>query len=103
MVAGSAVASDFSAFYANAFEPGREISLFRWSHLDEDIAALAALAASPAVLFEMARAGQAKAMAEHRWDNRLDTFIRAGNAAEALYGNLPSSPRETAAAEAAVL
>ncbi len=93
MVAGSAVASDFSTFYADAFASGREMSLFRWSHLEEDLATLADLAANPKALFEMAGAGQTKAMAEHRWDSRLDTIIQAGNAAKALYGHGASHPR----------
>ncbi len=81
MVAGAAVASDFSTFYAEAFQEKREIALFRWNALDDELARLGELASDPSRLFEMARAGQAKAVAQHRWDNRIETIVVAGKIA----------------------
>jgi hypothetical protein len=83
MVAGAAVASDYSTYYAQEFEEGREIALFRWTNLENDLAKIADLARNPKALFEMARAGQAKAMAHHRWDNRIDSVLEAARAASA--------------------
>jgi hypothetical protein len=77
MVAGAVAASDFSTYYADQFEPGREIALYRWSHLTEDLAALKALLEDPVRLYEMAEAGHAKSCANHRWINRIDTILAA--------------------------
>lgn len=79
MLAGAAAISDYTTYFSNAFTDG-EIALFRWQHLDEDLARIAELLRDPAALFEMARAGQAKAAAEHRWSNRVDGIIAAGKA-----------------------
>lgn len=80
MLAGAAVASDTSAFYREAFAPD-EIVLFRWQHLDDDLRRLRDLADDPKALFEIARAGQAKAASQHRWANRIDTILAAADAA----------------------
>jgi len=88
MVAGAAVASDFSAYYAQALAPGREIALFRWSNLDADMAELVEFAADPKALFDMAHAGQAKALAKHRWENRIDAFLNAAAATREKYPGL---------------
>lgn len=89
MLAGAVAATDTSAYYRARFTPGRDIALFRWQHLDEDLAALRALAADPAALLAMARAGQEKADARERWDNRIDTILNAAAIARARM-NLPA-------------
>lgn len=83
LMAGAAVMTDASAFYADHFVEGRDLGVYRWKALDEGMAALAELAADPARARDMAAAGQARVTADHRWDNRLDAIIRAGKAARA--------------------
>lgn len=83
MLAGAAAASDTSAYYRRRFDPGREIALFRWQYLQEDLAAIRDLAADPHALLAMARAGQAKAQANERWDNRIDSILEAARVARA--------------------
>ena len=82
MSAGAALATDRSAFYADAFEEGRDLMLFHWKTLEEDLERMADLSRNPEALFAMARSGQAKVAAGHRWDNRLDGVIDAGRAAQ---------------------
>ena len=81
MLAGAAAASDFSTFYAGAFEAGRDIALYRWMALPEGLAAVEALAGDAQAGFAMAAAGKAKAVAGHRWDNRVDQILLAAAAA----------------------
>jgi len=81
---GAAAVSDFSSFYADHFDEGSEIILYRWRDLDAGIAALADLAADPDRAFALARAGQAEVLAEHRWKHRADTIIAAGDRARSV-------------------
>lgn len=81
MLAGAAAASDHSRFYASHFEPGREIALYRWTSLETDLAEVGKLALDPVAAFEMARAGQAKVIAGHRWDSRVDAILAAAQGA----------------------
>lgn len=83
MLAGAAAASDASGFYESRFAAGREIALYRWRALHEDLQALAALARDPEALWAMAQAGQRRVAAEHRWDNRIDGILSAADAARA--------------------
>jgi hypothetical protein len=83
MLAGAAAASDWSEFFALNFTEDREIALFRWMQLEEDLYALRELAENPAKLFDMAAAGQAKAARSHRWANRIDAFVAAAGAVRA--------------------
>ena len=48
MLAGAAVVSDYSRFYASAFEEDKDIALFRWMDLDGAMQKIARLAADPA-------------------------------------------------------
>jgi hypothetical protein len=75
--AGAAAASDFSRFYEDRFEEGQEMMLYRWRDLDAGVAAIGALAQDPQAMFDMAVAGQAKVLAEHRWRDRVATIIDA--------------------------
>lgn len=77
MVAGAVAASDTSTYYAEQFESGREIVLYRWTHLEEDLAALRDLLGDPARMHEIAEAGHVNACRNHRWDNRIDTILAA--------------------------
>ena len=83
MLAGAAAASDHSRFYANAFDEGRDIALYRWMALPEGLEAIDALARDPEACFAMARAGRAKALAGHCWDHRVDVILAAAAAARA--------------------
>lgn len=80
MLAGAVAATDTSKFYTANFEDGRDIALYRWLHLDDDLAKIGALLQRPEALFDIARAGHANASAHHRWDNRIDAIIAAAQA-----------------------
>ncbi len=86
LLAGSAAASDHSTFYAEMFRPGEDIALYRWKSLTEGLSAIADLAESPEAAFSMARAGQARVIAGHRWDHRIDTLLAAADASRARLG-----------------
>lgn len=77
MLAGAAVASDASTFYAQAFADGHDIALFRWTSLESDLAAIAARLRDDEAVFEMAKAGQRKVLEGHRWVHRVDNILAA--------------------------
>ena len=79
-LAGAATFSDFSRYYAQVFEPGKNIELFHWKALDAGMAALTALAADPERCFEYARGAKASTAAHHTWDRRIDLILAAGDA-----------------------
>jgi spore maturation protein CgeB len=81
LLAGAAAVSDHSTFYERAFRDGEEICLFKWQDLDAGLAKIAALADSPEAAWGMARAGQRRVLAEHRWSNRIDNILGAAAAA----------------------
>lgn len=81
MAAGAATASDHSRVYAERFEPGGEILLYRWTALEEGLEAVARLAADPEAAWAMAGAGRARAEAEHQWEHRVDLILAAAEAA----------------------
>jgi len=83
MLAGAAVATDTSRYYTENYLPGREIALYRWQHLEEDLAGVLALLKDGEALFQMAQAGQQKALGQDRWEHRIDTILAAGRAAAA--------------------
>ena len=83
MLAGAAVASDTSKYYREHYVAGRDIALFRWRHLEEDLAAIKALLGDGDALLAMAKAGQQKALGQDRWEHRIDTILAAGQAAAA--------------------
>lgn len=77
LLAGAAAFSDFSRFYGQAFAEDREIALFRWMDLKGGLARLADLAGDPAKAHALAQAGQARVLAEHTWDSRIETVLGA--------------------------
>ena len=81
--AGAGTASDFSTFYADRFDEGRDLMLYRWRDLDAGLDAVARLAEDPQAMFDMAVAGQAKVLAQHRWKNRVAIIIDAAERARA--------------------
>jgi hypothetical protein len=81
MLAGAAVATDTSKYYVEHYEPGRDIALFHWQHLEEDLAKVKDLLADGDALFAMAKAGQQKALHQDRWEHRIDTILAAAKAA----------------------
>jgi hypothetical protein len=85
-LAGAATFSDFSRYYAQVFEPGRNIELFRWKDLAGGMARLAALAADPVACFDHARSAKALTLAGHTWDHRIGRIVDAANAVRALGG-----------------
>jgi hypothetical protein len=80
-LAGAATFSDFSRYYAQVFEPGKNIELFSWKDLEGGMAALTALAGDPQRCFEYARGAKAQTLAHHTWDRRLDLILAAAEAA----------------------
>jgi hypothetical protein len=76
MCAGAAVASDQSDYYAEAFADGVEIATWDINRPDRLGEQLNGLMADPAAQARMARAGHARAMADHRWENRAVELIR---------------------------
>lgn len=83
LLAGAAVLTDDSRFYAEAFGPDEGLVRFRWSDLDGAMAALGDLNADPARAHGLARAGQARVRAEHLWDHRVPVILQAARAAAA--------------------
>lgn len=80
MLAGAAVVTD-GAWWAEQFEPGREVLSYRWTQLESDLAALAALVDNPEIAYGIGLAGQARAAAGHRFEHRVDAIIAAAKAA----------------------
>lgn len=83
MAAGAAVASDHSRFYAERFDAGAEILLYRWTALEAGLDQVARLAADPQAAWALAQAGRARAAAEHQWEQRVDVILAAADAARA--------------------
>jgi hypothetical protein len=79
LLAGAAVFSDYSRYYACAFAED-EISLFRCMALDTGMEALRALVEQPQRAFAQARKGKAKVLAHHTWAHRLDLILEAAAA-----------------------
>ena len=79
MLAGAVAASDHSSYYADQFDAGQEMMLFRWQHLEQDLAGLRDLAENSARLWQIAQAGQDKTSRNHRWANRIDAIISAAS------------------------
>jgi len=86
MMAGAVCASEWSSFYDQNFNIGDtsgEMTCFRWSTLRDDLERIAHLSENPQALFDMARAGQAKAKENHTWTSRVRTVIAAVDKARA--------------------
>jgi hypothetical protein len=83
LLAGAAAATDYSSFYEQNFELGKEMATYRWMALSEDLPKLAELAEDPSAAFAMARSGQARVLAGHRWSHRVDTILAAADAVRA--------------------
>jgi|KBSMisStaDraftv2_1062788.scaffolds.fasta_scaffold114912_2 hypothetical protein len=79
-LAGAATFSDFSRYYAQVFEPGANIELFRWKDLAGGMAQLQGLAADPERCFEYARSAKVMTLAAHTWDVQVDQILQAGEA-----------------------
>jgi hypothetical protein len=79
--AGAVAATDSSSFYAANFEAGAELAIFRWTRLDEDLAAIGALAEDPHRAYAIARAGQRRVVAGHLWEHRIDAIVAAAKVA----------------------
>ena len=80
LMAGAVAATDYSGFYAEHFEEGKDIAFYRWKALQTDLAAIGDLSENPAAALEMVRAGQPRVVAEHRWINRIDAILSAAEA-----------------------
>ena len=79
-LAGAAILSDYSRYYGQIFEPGRDIELFYWQDLAAGMETLQALVADPERSFEHARAAKAKTLAGHTWDRRIELILEAARA-----------------------
>ncbi|WP_158913986.1 glycosyltransferase [Caulobacter sp. S45] len=76
LLAGAAVFSDHSRYYALAFAAD-EIALFHWKALDAGMDALERLTGAPEDAYAMARKGKARVLAEHTWDHRIALILEA--------------------------
>lgn len=85
MLAGAAVASDHSDWWAEQFVEGQDMLLYGWTDLDAGLSRLAALADDPEAAWRMARSAKAKALAGHRFDHRVATIIAAADQARARH------------------
>lgn len=81
LAAGAAAATDVSSFYAERFDLGAELAVYRWMSLAEDLAAIGELAKDAEALHAMAGAGRRRVVAEHGWDARIDAIVSAADAA----------------------
>ena len=79
-LAGAAILSDYSRYYGQIFEPGRDIELFYWKDLAAGMETLRALVGDPERCFEHARAAKAKTIAGHTWDRRIELILEAARA-----------------------
>jgi len=83
MNAGAVAATDESRFYAANFTSGVEAATYRWTSLDEDLSAIAALANDSDAAFAMAVAGQRRVVQGHLWTHRIAGIVAAANAVRA--------------------
>ena len=81
MRAGACVFSEASAYYAGAFDDGREIVTYDLDSLDRMPGRLLDLMADLPAQAAIARAGYQRATAEHRWQARAAALIQAIEAA----------------------
>jgi hypothetical protein len=86
LLAGAAVLSDYSRFYAEAFLEGEDIALYRWKALNAGLDQLARLQAEPEAAYAIAQAGGAKVAAHHRWADRMDIILNAAQASRSALG-----------------
>lgn len=77
MIAGAAVISDTSQYLRDHYVSCRDLALFRWQHLEEDLALFKTLLDDGDALYAMAKAGQQKAMQQDCWEHRIDTILAA--------------------------
>ena len=76
-LAGAAVLSDFSRYYATAFEPGEAIELFYWLDLPGAMARLQALSSDPERCWRMAGAARRLTLDAHTWDRQIPDILQA--------------------------
>jgi len=81
MRAGACVFSEASAYYAGAFDDGREIVTYGLDSLDRIPGRLLDLMADLPAQAAIARAGYQRATAEHRWQARAAALVQAIEAA----------------------
>jgi hypothetical protein len=81
LCAGAAVFTDANPYYDRAFNEGREIAAFAWPKLAAMPEQFMALVETPGRAAAIARAGAAKAQAEHRWTERAGRLVKAVKAA----------------------
>ncbi|MDR6627589.1 glycosyltransferase [Caulobacter segnis] len=98
MLAGAAVASDHGVWWAERFVEDRDMLLYRWRDLDAGVARIAALAEDPEAAWRLGRNAQAKVVAGHRFDNRVDRVLAAAAAVQRLHpcDRLTRDPRRAA-------
>ncbi|MGC1301856.1 MAG: glycosyltransferase [Caulobacteraceae bacterium] len=85
-LAGAAVFSDFSRYYAEAFA-GDEIVLFEWKALDKGMDELVRLTGAPDIAHAMASRAKARVLDEHTWDRRIPLVLDAARRIAGKNGN----------------
>lgn len=83
MLAGAAVASDHSTWWAKHFVENQDLLLYRWQDLDAGLARVTALIDDPETAWSLASAGQRRVVAEHRFDQRTQVILEAAQAVRA--------------------
>ncbi len=83
MLAGAAVVSDHSTFFAETFEVGDDMATFNWKQAEDGVAQIHDLLADPERMWRLARSGHLKASAGHRWRDRIPAIIEAARAVSA--------------------
>jgi hypothetical protein len=76
-LAGAAVFSDFSRYYADEFVPEENIALFSWLNLPGAMDSLRALSADPARCWRFARFAKQVTLARHTWDRQVADILQA--------------------------
>ena len=76
-LAGAAVFSDFSRYYASEFKPGENIELFSWRDLPHAMEQLRVLSADTERCLRYARSAKALTLAGHTWDRGVELVAAA--------------------------
>ncbi len=84
MLGGAAVISDESSYYLEAFNPGEDILLYRWTELDRLPELVNRYLEAPDALFPIASSGQTKVRAQHLWAARAEQILGLGELCQRL-------------------
>ena len=75
MVQGAATVTDYSDFYADHFQDGHDISLYRWKNLTDAIDQITTLLENPDKCYRQIVSGYQSATTGHRWADRASVIL----------------------------